>query len=48
MRRGLGLLRTAAAIGLALLCLDACGRRPAPMRIRYADLSTSTFATYRC
>ncbi|HET9013342.1 MAG TPA: ABC transporter substrate-binding protein [Gemmatimonadaceae bacterium] len=38
MRGTLGRVRAVAAIGLALLCLAACGRRPAPMRIRYADL----------
>ena len=31
-------LRAVAAIGLALIGLDACNRRPAPLRIRYADL----------
>jgi len=38
VRRSLGFLRLVAAVGLALLCFGACNRRPAPMRIRYADL----------
>ena len=38
MIRRVGPLPAVAAIGLALLCLGACSRRPSPMRIRYADL----------
>ena len=38
MIRRVGPLSAVAAIGLALLCLGACSRRPAPMHDRYADL----------